>query len=122
MIARNEVNHADQPVRRIDPGFRLARLAKSGTGIGLDHRVRIRRNCYLYNRLGRLYSILTRTVSVAPCISSPATARAAFQLASFLQTDVGESGFFTKPMLKNSRFYCPNGPIAQLDRVADFYS
>ena len=39
---RDEVDQADQPVRRICAALRLARLSKSGAGIGLDHRFRIR--------------------------------------------------------------------------------
>ena len=55
MAARDKIDHADKPATRIYPVLRLARLSKSGAGIGLDHWFRIRRNRYRDNRLASLY-------------------------------------------------------------------
>ena len=55
MAAGDKIDHADQPATRIHPVLRLARLSKSGAGIGLDHRFRIRRNRYSHNRLADFY-------------------------------------------------------------------
>ncbi len=55
VTAGDKIEHADKPAARVNPVLRLARLSKSGAGIGLDHRFRIRRNHYRDNRLGRLY-------------------------------------------------------------------
>ncbi len=55
MAARDKVDRADKPAARIYPVLRLARLSKSGAGIGLDHRFRIRRNRYPDNRLATFY-------------------------------------------------------------------
>ena len=55
VAAGDKIKHADQPTTRINPVFRLARLSKSGAGIGLDHRFRIRRNRYRDNRLAKVY-------------------------------------------------------------------
>ncbi len=55
MAARDKIDHADQPATGIYPLLRLARLSKSGAGIGLDHWFRIRRNHYRDNRLASSY-------------------------------------------------------------------
>jgi hypothetical protein len=55
MAARDKVDRTDKPATRIHPVLRLARLSKSGAGIGLDHRFRIRRNRYPDNRLAAPY-------------------------------------------------------------------
>ena len=55
MACRDKIDHAGEPAARIYPVLRLARLSKSGAGIGLGHRFRIRRNRYRDNRLGHLY-------------------------------------------------------------------
>src|ERR1700742_1134396 len=69
MANGDEIEHGQQPATGIHPIFRLTRLSKSGTGIGLGHWFRIRRNHYRDNRLARAYWILTTTVSAAPVAS-----------------------------------------------------
>src|SRR4030088_699497 len=51
MAARDKIKNADQPATAIYQVLRLARLSKSGAGIGLDHQLRLRRNRYADNRL-----------------------------------------------------------------------
>jgi hypothetical protein len=55
MAGRDKINRSRKPTARIHPVLRLARLSKSGAGIGLDHRSRIRRNRYSHNRLATAY-------------------------------------------------------------------
>src|ERR1700737_5219300 len=55
MASRDKIKHAGKPATRIYPGFGLARLSKSGAGIGLGHGLRIRRNRHSDNRLAQFY-------------------------------------------------------------------